>query len=149
MSRAEARRVEEARKSGELPPEMDNDGNLINPHVPQYMARAPWYLNQEEGAGLKHLKAQQGLQFSGNKEDFHAHKKRHGVAGESWAKFGLVANSRRGGAAASGIGDDGLSRPSRKRRRGNGAESRAARGGADARPGSSGSSPCRLASDLS
>ena len=38
MSRAEARRVEEARKSGELPPEMDNDGNLINPHVPQYLS---------------------------------------------------------------------------------------------------------------
>lgn len=114
MSRAEQRRVEEARKNGELPPEMDNDGNLINPHVPQYMARAPWYLNQEEGAGLKHLKAQ-GLAASLNKEDFYRHQRTRGVEGETWAKFGLVARSRRGG-VSEGDGD-GLSRPSRKRRR--------------------------------
>ncbi len=115
--------MEEARKSGELPPEMDNDGNLINPHIPQYMAAAPWYLKQEEGAGLKHLKAQQGVQHAshGNRKDFYKHTKQHGVRGEGWAKFGLVAGARRGGAADTALpGDDGLSRPSRKRRRGNG-----------------------------
>jgi pre-mRNA-processing factor SLU7 len=60
MSRDERRKkreVEEARQAGSLPPEMDNDGNLINPHIPEYMAKAPWYLNQEQGGGLKHQKA--------------------------------------------------------------------------------------------
>jgi len=46
--------IEEARKAGTVAPEMDNDGNMINPHIPEYMSKAPWYLNQEEGAGLKH-----------------------------------------------------------------------------------------------
>ena len=46
--------IQEARKAGTLPPEMDKDGNLINPHIPDYMAKAPWYLNQDEGEGLKH-----------------------------------------------------------------------------------------------
>lgn len=57
MSRDEYRKqkeIEEARKAGTLPPEVDNDGNMINPHIPEYMSKAPWYLNQDEGAGLKH-----------------------------------------------------------------------------------------------
>ena len=55
--RRKKKEVEEARMAGTLPPEMDNDGNLINPHIPEYMSKAPWYLNQETGAGLKHQKA--------------------------------------------------------------------------------------------
>ena len=50
------RELNEARKNGELPPEQDEDGNLINPHIPEFMSKAPWYLNQE-GPGLKHQKA--------------------------------------------------------------------------------------------
>jgi pre-mRNA-processing factor SLU7 len=42
------------RKSGALEPEKDADGNEINPHIPQYMSAAPWYLNT--GLGLKHQK---------------------------------------------------------------------------------------------
>ena len=110
--RAKARQVEEARKNGELPPEVDNDGNLINPHVPEYMSRAPWYLNQEEGAGLKHQKAQPII--TRNKQDFQQHSRIQGIKGQTRAKYGLVAKHRRGGAAND---DDGLSRPSRKRRR--------------------------------
>lgn len=49
------RELNEARKNGELPPEQDEDGNLINPHIPEFMSKAPWYLNQE-GPGLKHQK---------------------------------------------------------------------------------------------
>mmetsp|Transcript_9614 Transcript_9614/g.11072 ORF Transcript_9614/g.11072 Transcript_9614/m.11072 type:complete len:592 (-) Transcript_9614:159-1934(-) len=51
---AKKKAIEEARKAGELPPEVDNEGNMINPHIPEFMSKAPWYLNQEEGAGLKH-----------------------------------------------------------------------------------------------
>ena len=42
------------RKSGALEPEKDAEGNEINPHIPQYMSEAPWYLNT--GVGLKHTK---------------------------------------------------------------------------------------------
>mmetsp|Transcript_17925 Transcript_17925/g.22860 ORF Transcript_17925/g.22860 Transcript_17925/m.22860 type:complete len:495 (+) Transcript_17925:432-1916(+) len=51
---AKKKAIEEARKAGQLPPEVDNEGNMINPHIPEFMSKAPWYLNQEEGAGLKH-----------------------------------------------------------------------------------------------
>mmetsp|Transcript_7398 Transcript_7398/g.12482 ORF Transcript_7398/g.12482 Transcript_7398/m.12482 type:complete len:578 (-) Transcript_7398:72-1805(-) len=48
-----ARELEEARKAGTIPAEKDEEGNEINPHIPQYMAQAPWYLNQD-APGLKH-----------------------------------------------------------------------------------------------
>lgn len=64
--RRQEKAILEARKDGTLPPEIDKDGNLINPHVPEFMAKAPWYLQQEAGSGL-------------------AHQRRGGVAGASHA----------------------------------------------------------------
>eukprot|EP00658_Telonema_sp_P-2_P045346 TRINITY_DN3328_c0_g1_i1.p1 TRINITY_DN3328_c0_g1~~TRINITY_DN3328_c0_g1_i1.p1 ORF type:complete len:554 (+),score=197.21 TRINITY_DN3328_c0_g1_i1:214-1875(+) len=46
--------LEELRKAGTIAPEVDEDGNMINPHIPQYMSQAPWYLDQK--VGLKHQK---------------------------------------------------------------------------------------------
>lgn len=50
--------IEEARKDGTLPPERDAEGNLINPHNPEYITKVPWYLG-ETGATLQHQSIQQ------------------------------------------------------------------------------------------
>jgi pre-mRNA-processing factor SLU7 len=47
--------LEEARKAGLAPAELDEDGKEINPHIPQYMSSAPWYLNAERPVRVLHV----------------------------------------------------------------------------------------------
>mmetsp|Transcript_17116 Transcript_17116/g.37218 ORF Transcript_17116/g.37218 Transcript_17116/m.37218 type:complete len:561 (+) Transcript_17116:42-1724(+) len=51
-----SKELEEARKAGQVAPERDEEGNDINPHIPQYIANAPWYLGAN-APSLKHQKA--------------------------------------------------------------------------------------------
>eukprot|EP01102_Stenamoeba_stenopodia_P009614 TRINITY_DN2849_c0_g2_i1.p1 TRINITY_DN2849_c0_g2~~TRINITY_DN2849_c0_g2_i1.p1 ORF type:complete len:542 (+),score=184.81 TRINITY_DN2849_c0_g2_i1:13-1638(+) len=48
--------IEEGRKAGTIAPETDEDGKDINPHIPQYIRDAPWYLHKDT-PGLKHQRS--------------------------------------------------------------------------------------------
>lgn len=49
-----AKELDDARKTGKLPFELDDDGNEINPHIPTYIKEAPWYLSEHGKPSLKH-----------------------------------------------------------------------------------------------
>ena len=45
------------KQNGELPPDLDEKGQMINPHNPSFLLKVPWYLG-ESGPTLKHQAAQ-------------------------------------------------------------------------------------------
>jgi pre-mRNA-processing factor SLU7 len=51
--RLKAKERAEAQKNGTLTPDLDADGNPINPHVPKFIADAPWYMDMAEETGGK------------------------------------------------------------------------------------------------
>ena len=52
--------LDAARMRGDLPPEEDASGNKINPPIPEFMAKAPWYLAKDSGPSLAHQRLGKG-----------------------------------------------------------------------------------------
>jgi len=42
------RELDKARQAGIAPAALDENGKEINPHIPNYMTNAPWYLNKDQ-----------------------------------------------------------------------------------------------------
>ena len=54
--------LDEARKAGTALPLTDEEGNDISPHIPQYIAVAPWYFKNETPT-LTHQRIQQKKEY--------------------------------------------------------------------------------------
>ncbi|KZV81228.1 hypothetical protein EXIGLDRAFT_779959 [Exidia glandulosa HHB12029] len=88
ISREEFRRqkdLDAARKAGTVPAEVDKQGRAINPHIPQYIAKAPWYL--ETGApSLDHQRRPDDDLPAGKLNEWYARGERAGPAATKFRK---------------------------------------------------------------
>ncbi|KAL9148839.1 hypothetical protein ABFS82_12G069600 [Erythranthe guttata] len=86
-SRRQKQELEEARKAGIEPAELDEDGKEINPHIPLYVSTVPWYLNANKPT-LKHQKnwKNNNSDRSTNNSDSYAAKR------DPWKNFDPAAD---------------------------------------------------------
>ncbi|EJD52380.1 pre-mRNA-splicing factor SLU7 [Auricularia subglabra TFB-10046 SS5] len=88
ISREEFRRqkdLDAARKAGTAPAEVDQQGRAINPHIPQYIAKAPWYL-ETGGPSLDHQRRPMYDSSSSKLDEWYARGERAGPAAKKYRK---------------------------------------------------------------
>jgi len=74
----QAKDLDAARKAGTAPAEIDDEGREINPHTPQFMLKAPWYVDNGK-VSLKHQRApekRKGPKFTEEDNFWYARGKR-------------------------------------------------------------------------
>jgi pre-mRNA-processing factor SLU7 len=64
QQRRQEREIEELRKQGLAMPATDESGKLINPHIPAYLSKTPWYIGSGEQPTLKHQRQDYHEQFN-------------------------------------------------------------------------------------
>ncbi|KAJ1798934.1 mRNA splicing protein, partial [Coemansia sp. RSA 2523] len=78
--------LEAARMAGTAPPERDAEGNEINPHIPEFMSKAPWYLDTGK-LGLQHQrKAKPSTTTSINESKWYTRGSRIGSAPKKYRR---------------------------------------------------------------
>ncbi|KAI0930268.1 mRNA splicing protein [Taiwanofungus camphoratus] len=86
LSREEFRRqkdLDAARKAGTAPAALDEEGKPINPHIPQYIAQVPWYLD----TGAPTLSHQRMLDYDRSSEKLGNWYDRGAKAGPAAKKY--------------------------------------------------------------
>ncbi|KAI8047374.1 Pre-mRNA splicing Prp18-interacting factor-domain-containing protein [Gilbertella persicaria] len=84
----QAKDLDAARKAGTAPAEIDDEGNEINPHTPQFMLKAPWYVDNGK-VSLKHQRApekRKAPKFTADDNYWYARGKRAGPAATKYRK---------------------------------------------------------------
>ncbi|WVR06364.1 pre-mRNA-splicing factor SLU7 [Kwoniella sp. DSM 27419] len=88
VSREEFRRqkdLEAARKAGTAPAALDEEGNAINPHIPEYITKAPWYADTGKPS-LAHQRFNKGTDPSLKLDEWYDRGAKAGPAAKKFRK---------------------------------------------------------------